>query len=514
LPNGVQPAFDVVVVGSGFGGAITAQRVAEAGKSVVVLERGRRYVPGGFPRDTRDVDRLLWRNPRVRQARGLYDIRFFRGLGAIVASGVGGGSLVYANIHIRPDAVVFDDPRWPRGYDRAALDPYYDKVAAGLQVAPVPASVGLVKRDRYRQAAQQLGRPVFDPDEAVAWTQPPGPGRRACQLCAECEFGCQHGAKHTLDLTYLARAEALGAQVWADRLVTRVVPNLPAGHRVEMENLETGQKSAVIGRRVVLAAGTLGTNELLLRGRAEGWLPNLSARLGQGYSANGDFLGNVQGMSESIEPWRGPDVTSVMRFDDFTLAAPTFSRPVMEALVALGQPPLRRFRALTRPFWRALGWLLPWVFRRGLLARPAPAGTTERAARMTNLFAIGRDNANGRLRLRRGRLELDWDFAGENAALIERMSEAMQQVAAAYGGRLAFVPTWDLFGRILTVHSLGGCRLGETPEQGVVAPNGEVHGHPDLFVADGSVIPTAIGFHPAMTISAVAERIAAHVAGL
>jgi cholesterol oxidase len=508
-----EPAYDVVVVGSGFAGAITALRVAEAGKSVLVLERGRRYSRGGFPRDTRDVDRLLWRSPRVRQGRGLYDIRFFRGLGAIVASGVGGGSLVYANIHIRPDPVVFDDPRWPKGYDRGALDPYYDKVAAGLQVAPLPTTIALAKRDRYRQAAERMGRPVFDPDAAVAWSGSPGPGRSACRLCAECEFGCQHGAKHTLDLTYLARAEALGAQIWPDRLVTRVLPG-PGGHRVEMDDLETGTHSTVIGRRVVLAAGTLGTNELLLRGRAEGWLPGLSPRLGQGYSANGDFLGNVQAMAEPIEPWRGPDVTSVMRFEDFTLAAPTFSRPVMEALVAMGQPPLRRFRALARPFWRALGWLLPWVFRRGLLARPGPAGTTERAARMTNLFAIGRDNANGRLSLRRGRLDLDWDFAGENAGLIERMSAAMREVAAAYGGKLAFVPTWDLFGRILTVHSLGGCRLGETPEQGVVAPTGEVHGQRDLFVADGSVIPTAIGFHPAMTISAVAERIAAHVAGL
>lgn len=507
-------AFDVVVVGSGFAGAITAQRVAEAGKSVVVLERGRHYAPGSFPRDTRDVDRLLWRSPRVRRARGLYDVRFFRGLGAIVASGVGGGSLVYANIHIRPDPVVFDDPRWPRGYDRQALDPYYDKVAQGLSVTPLPETVRLVKRDRYRQVADRMERPVFDPDEAVAWSAPTGPGRRACQLCAECEFGCQHGAKNTLDLTYLARARARGAEVWSDRLVTRVVPQASGGHRVEMQDLENGAASAVIGRRVVLAAGTLGTSELLLRGRAEGWLPSLSPRLGEGYSANGDFLGNVQNVAEPLDPWHGPDVTSVMRFADFTLAAPTFSRPVMEALVALGQPPLRRFRPLARPLWKLVGWLLPWVFRKGLLARPPGPGTTERAARMTNLFAIGRDNANGRLRLRGGKLELDWDFAGENAGLIERMSTAMREVAAAYGGTFGFIPTWDLFGRILTVHSLGGCRLGERPEDGVVAPTGEVHGQRDLFVADGSVIPTAIGFHPAMTISAVAERIAEHVAGL
>src|SRR5271167_2631996 len=153
--------FDAVVIGSGFGGSINALRLAQAGKSVVVLERGKRYEPTTFPRDVRDVDNLLWRYPIRQQAQGLYDVRFFSGIGAVVASGVGGGSLIYANIHIRPDSIVFDDPRWPREINRRSLDPYYDRVQHELQISPLPEDIKLSKRDAYRLAAKKAGRQIF-----------------------------------------------------------------------------------------------------------------------------------------------------------------------------------------------------------------------------------------------------------------------------------------------------------------------------------------------------------------
>src|SRR6185295_17957890 len=132
---------DCIVVGSGFGGSITAARVAQSGKSVIVLERGQRWTHGQFPRNVRDVENLFWRYPHAGRWRGLYDLRAFSGLAALVASGVGGGSLIYANIHIRPDSNVFDDPRWPASVGRRSLDPYYDKVAQMLCVAPIPTRV-------------------------------------------------------------------------------------------------------------------------------------------------------------------------------------------------------------------------------------------------------------------------------------------------------------------------------------------------------------------------------------
>lgn len=506
--------YDAVVVGSGFGGSINALRLSEKGRSVLVLERGRRYRPGEFPRDVRNTEALFWRYPERSRAVGLYDVRFFSGLSAIAASGVGGGSLIYANIHIRPDPIVFQDERWPAGYDRERLDPYYDRVARMLGVAPVPPEKRLAKRDVFRRAAAQMQREVFDPDEAVTWTGDPGSGRRSCQHCAECEFGCQYGAKNTLDFTYLAAAERLGAQVLPRCNVSHVEP-LDGGYRVHFRDLQTGEARHADGRRVVLSAGTLGSTEILLRSRDETrTLPNLSARLGQGYSGNGDFTGSIVGCREELSPWEGPDVTSVMRFFDqapgFTLAAPAFNQRVMEALCGMGQPKLGWLRWMLSPFWPLLQSALPWAFERGLFNKPRKPAAE--ATRMTNAFAIGRDNANGRMALRRGRLDIQWNYSGENQALIQRMIGAMQALAAAYGGTFAPSPTWTLFGRIFTVHSLGGCHLADSPEKGVVSPQGEVFQYPGLFVADGSVIPTSIGFHPVMTISAVAERIAETVA--
>ncbi len=497
--------YDAIVIGSGFGGSINALRLAQAGKSVLVLERGRRYQPGEFPRNVRDTDRLFWQWPAQRDSRGLYEVRFFSGIATVVASGVGGGSLVYANVHIRPDKSVFEQPRWPRAFDLPRLDPYYDRVAGMLRISPVPPDPPLAKRDAFREAARQMGRPIFDPDEAVDWQTCPGVG--------ECEFGCQKGAKNTLDLTYLAEAVRLGATVRAEMNVSHLEP-AEGGYLVHATDVRDGLSTVLSARRVVLCAGTLGTNEILLRSReVTRTLPQLSPRLGHGYSGNGDFLGSIQNARQELSPWVGPDVTSVMRFDGehpFTMAAPGLSHPVVSVLASLGQLDGRWLRWLGWLLWPFMGTLLPWAFRSGFLSRPAAIKGPRAGdpARMTNLFAIGRDNANGTLSLRNGRLDIHWPYARENAALVKAMTEAMREVNRSYGGTFAPLVTWGMFNKILTVHSLGGCHLSDSPETGVVSLQGEVHGYPGLFVADGSVIPTAIGFHPAMTISAVAELIA------
>ncbi|RKH36222.1 GMC family oxidoreductase [Corallococcus sicarius] len=511
---GMATRYDVVVVGSGFGGSITALRLAQAGKSVAVLERGRRYAPGQFPRDVTRADELLWREPSRPQARGLFDVRFLSGIGTVTASGVGGGSLIYANVHVRPDPIVFDHPRWPKGFTREALEPYYDKVARELDVSPFPASIPLRKRDLFQQAAGRMGRPTFDPTEAVSWTKPSGPGRKVCQLCAECEFGCQHGAKNTLDLTYLARAEALGATVWPGLSVSHV-QRVAGGYRVHYRDLATGAKASVEGARVVLSAGALGTVEILLRSRDRArTLPLLSDRLGHGYSGNGDFLGSLQGSREEILPWVGPDVATVMKFFDraprFTMVTATFNKPATTVLAGMGQPKLGPLGGLAAPLWTKLGPLVHAAFAKGLFNKPLSNAVDP--SRTSNLFGIGQDNANGRMGLKGDRLDVEWDYAGENAELVARMMGAMRELASQYGGTFAPLVTWELFRRPFTVHSLGGAHVAESPERGVVSTQGEVFNYPGLFVADGSVIPTSIGFHPVMTISAVSERIAEAVA--
>ncbi len=513
--NGARPTrYDAVVVGSGFGGSIAALRLAEAGKSVLVLERGRRYRPGEFPRDATDVDAVFWDYPRRPRSLGLFDLRFFSGVGVVAASGVGGGSLIYAGIHIRPDPVVFEDSRWPRSIDRGTLDPYYDRVAEMLNFRPVPPELSLPKRNAFHAAAAKAGREVFDPDEAVAWTEAVEPGRGPCRLVAECEFGCQFGAKNTVDLTYLAGAEKLGAVVESNAQVTHL-ERLPQGYAVHHRDVRDGALRRADGPCVVLAAGTLGTNEILLRSRdVARTLPELGPALGRGFSANGDFLGSIQNSDIDLEPWHGPDVTSVIRYFDappqFTLAAPTFNKRVMEVIASLGQPRGRLLRPLAPLLWPRLGGLIRWAFRRGLMSRPARLRGRNAGdpARMTNLFAIGRDSAGGMLRLKGKRLDVDWSYERENRELVERMTAAMVEVADAYGGTFAPLVTWNAFRRILTVHPLGGCQLSDSPRDGVLSPEGQVHGYPGLFVADGSVIPSSIGFHPAHTIAALAERTA------
>lgn len=512
-------SYDAVIIGSGFGGSINACRLAEAGYSTLVLERGRRYRPDQFPRDIEDVDSVFWRYPKHRRSRGLYDVRFHSGICTVAASGVGGGSLIYANIHYRPQPVIFEDQRWPGCFDLETLGPYYDRVEENLGISPVPAQLDLPKRDVFRAAAEKMGREVFDTPQAVSWESVAEPGRQPCQLLAECEFGCPVGAKNTLDFTYLARAEAAGAEVTAERHVTHLSPADGGGWKVHFVDTESGARDSVVGRRVVVAAGTLGTTELLLRSRdVTRTLPDLPRSLGHGYSGNGDFLGSIQNASSDLEPWKGPDVTSVIWFYDadpgFALAAPTFSKPVMEVLASLGQPPTRRRLAALAPWlWKLLPWALPWACKRGLLSRPRrnPAAGAGPPERMTNLFAIGRDNANGVLRLVGERLDIEWDYHRENADLVRRQEEGMQELNEQYGGSYAALASWNLFHKIVTVHNLGGCHLAESPEKGVVSTDGEVFGHPGLYIADGSVIPTAMGCHPVMTISAVSEWIAEKV---
>lgn len=492
---------------------------------MLVLERGRRYAPGDFPRDPRDLDALLWRHRSPARSRGLFEFRTHSGIATITAAGVGGGSLVYASIHYRPHPTVFDDPRWPRAFTPESLEPYYQRVEKELAVQTTPVSLPLPKRDAFHAAARSLGRDSMDTPQAVSWETVHGASaelRAPCRLCCECEFGCNHGAKNTLDFTYLADAEALGAQVSPGYLISHLSPGDRGGWRVHATDLDTGRSSVVTGRRVVVAAGSLGTTELLLRSRdLTRTLPRLPHRLGRGYSGNGDFLGNVQNAAVRLDPWWGPDVTSVMRFDDdpaeprFVLATPTFNQPVITALAAQGQPPTPEWVTRIAPaLWHRLPGLLGFAFASGVLARPPrrPAIGAGPADRFTTIFAIGRDNARGRMVLRDGRLDILWDYAGEHAALIARQREAMQALTDAYGGTYSDFPLYKIFGRTTTVHNLGGCALSEDPERGVVDVDGQVHGHPGLFVADGSVLPTAIGSHPAMTIAAVSEWIADRVA--
>ncbi|MDQ3938774.1 MAG: GMC family oxidoreductase [Chloroflexota bacterium] len=514
--------FDTIVVGSGFGGSIAALRLAESGQRVCVVERGRSYHERDFPRDPFAGQQLLWRHPARRDWTGLYDLRFLSGILTLAAAGLGGGSLIFANVLIRPHARVFDE-RWPSGVDLAGLSPFYGRVESEIGASPLPSGAALAKDSAMEQAVERVGRSdgLVSPPLGVDW--------KACELIAECEFGCPTGAKRTLDQTYLARARALGAEL---RTRTRAIGIEPVrgGYRVTVASVPERQRSVLTAPRVVLAAGTLGTAELLLRARDQhGTLPRLSRRLGERFSGNGDFIGLIVETADPLEPWRGPDVTAVLRaFDQdpgITIATPTFAPPMMAALAGsarLNPAPLRPFGGLLWPVLDDLVHVLLGneVGRRlvrSAIARGLDEPAIEASRHTTAVFAIGRDSGSGRLVLQRKRgarrLDVEWDYPASEAALVTRQQRLLDQLAGAYGGRFLASPMWALARRTGTVHPLGGAIMGQTAEEGVVSPAGEVHGYPGLFVTDASVIPTSIGFHPVLTISANAERIASAIIG-
>jgi cholesterol oxidase len=536
----VTERFDAVVIGTGFGGAVAAARLAQAGRSVLALERGRAWPPGSFPRTPWELGRATW-DPS-EGLHGLYDIWSFHRLDALVASGLGGGSLIYANVILRrPDAWYADegDERWPIG--PGDLEEHLEAVERELGVAEYPWADTTAKTRLFREAADRSGRgwrpvplavsfapsPGAPPESGVAIEEPRtlhGMQRSTCRRVGECDVGCNVGAKNTLDHTYLTAAHRAGAAI---RTLCDVVAFEPAdggdgsegwrvryrvhdaartGHVTEPE--DGAPEREALATRLVLAAGTLGT-QLLLRRNANR-LPGLSPRLGDGVSANGDLLTFAARCAEPLHPHDGPVITSAVEHVDgtggFYLQDAGFPAIGEWMFHALG---------VREDLWEQRRTLLGLVLR-GLrkerdanlsaeLARLAGRGAT--SAHLMPLLGMGRDVADGRLSLdRERRLTCDWAIDGSRA-FFDELLDAARDVTRELGGEL-----WDTalgeLDRIVTVHPLGGCRMGEDAALGVVDGWGAVHGCVGLHVCDGSVMPGAVGANPSLTIAAFAERTA------
>jgi cholesterol oxidase len=499
------------VVGSGFGGAVAACRLAQAGVAVAVLERGRRFEPGGFPRPARGrIDRMLWHEG------GAYDVKALNDILVVQAAGYGGGSLIYANVQMRPPADLFDDG-WPRGLTRSTLDPYYDMVAHMLDIRPIepdPATGDVPTKTRLmEEAATRLGRgaQLFRPNIAVRFEgagEPLTPNRfgalqSGCLHCGECDIGCNVGAKNTLDLNYLAVAESMGADVGTGCEVKRIAPT-EAGFELQFRDHEDGRERTLGARQVFLCLGAVNTTELLLRCRDQhGTLLRLSPRLGSRYSANGDFLALGLGASPPFRGTHGPTITTACIFDRrdgdrriwFAVEDGGYSTYLAHLLPLLS--PIR--------FARLLGHDL-----QARLAHHAErlVSELERDGDATALLLVmGRDSADGTIELAHPhhRLHVRWNTPA-NLPLYASETAACQELLTALGGRLWLAPNWRLLGQPSAAHNLGGCVMAEREEDGVVDPYGNVFGYPGLHVLDGAIIPVALGANPSHTIAAVAER--------
>lgn len=503
--------FDTVVVGSGFGGAVAACRLAQAGVDVAILERGRRWPPGSFPRELSDPEQgWLWAHEQ-----GLYDIRPYPQMLTVTAAGYGGGSLVYANVAMRAPADVFA-AHWPAPYGRDTLDPYYDLAADMLAVRPVPPDprTGQLPPKTRLLAAGGASTGVFLPNLAVTFGSPGRPVRNrfgavqaGCLYCGECDIGCNVGAKNSLDLTYLTLAERHGATVSTRCEVLHLERSPGRGYRIHLrDHGRGGALRSVTAERVVLAAGALGSTAILLRSRDQyQTLPDLPHTLGHGYSGNGDFLAFGHGTTVPVYPDRGPAITTARLVD----AGPEVDRPAWFLVEDGGYSThlARLVLALSPARLAALGLTaVARALREGRHPGPIVAAAAREITDHTVvLLSMGRDHAEGRLSLHGGHLHVDWDAAGDRP-LYAAESDTAADIVRSLGGRLTLPPTWRYLSQPVSVHSLGGCRMGTSPHDGVVDVDGEVFGHPGLYVFDGAILPAATGANPSHTITAVAER--------
>ncbi len=551
--------YDAMVIGSGFGGAVTALRLGQVhGSGVLIVERGKRYPRGSFARSFHGFLDSFWRQkgdsvprpfPLPGESNGVFDLRSYPGMDTLVASGFGGGSLIYAAALIEPSDRSFDK-YWPDSIKKERLAPYFQIVKSllGAQVVPQDRPGRQVSRyDLFRKAADTLGGTFADTAVGIRFEDqdgsiPPtseepsfnsyGARQSPCQYCAECIIGCNYHAKNSLDLNYLYAAEhSYGAEVKTEYQAEKIVPldamgqeNPNAdgafGYHVYLRPLGGQQKEidfeVIRTKKLVLAAGVYGTNELLLRSREiHGSLPRISPRLGQGFSGNGDFLNIVFGVKGDTSSHFGPTITSNTTFPAAANSTVEGSLLIEDMAYPGGSPWLQWITKLFAPRtrrWRRDGESLYQA------ALAASADEHSGSSAMTLLLGMGFDKSDGRMNLSsEGSLHLNWPTKSSKT-LYDRMTDLGRSFKKVWGamGSAPF-PTY-LVGRNFTVHPLGGCALGETVEQGVVDCDpqnfGAVFGYQNLYVADGSIIPSAVGVNPSLTIAALAEMVAQGITGI
>lgn len=534
--DGTAYDYDVLVVGSGFGGSVTALRLAEKGYRVGVLEAGRRWTRDTFPKNSWDLKNYLWA-PKL----GMYGIQRIHLLGNVMVlagAGVGGGSLNYANTLYVPPKPFFDDPQWRDITDwQEELKPYYDQARRMLGVRLNPtmtssdvhlkataermgfgdtfhmAPVGVFFGDGQDADGERKARPgeeVPDPYFGGA-----GPSRKACTECGECMTGCRHGAKNTLNENYLHLAQQAGAVVHPMTTVVSVTDDSRGGYAVA--TLPTDRKRKSGGRtftagRVVLAAGTYGTQTLLHRMKAGGQLPYLSERLGVLTRTNSEGLVGAQtsdrryrkAHGKPVDFTRGVAITSSVHPDADTHIEPVRYGKGSNSMgfMSIYQIPY------TENSSRVLAWLAN-VARHPLLSARAFSKFHWSERTIIGLVMQSLDNSlttylkpkgvgKGMLTARQG-------HGTPNPTQIKCASEAATVLAEEING-FPGSNIGELTGTPATAHFLGGCPIGDSRETGVIDPYHRLYGHPGISVVDGAAVSANLGVNPSLTITAQAER--------
>lgn len=523
---------DVIVIGSGFGGSVMACRLAEQGRRVLVLERGKRWRPEEYPSvSNRD---WFWREGNPDRHHGWIDLRLFGDMSVAAGCGVGGGSLIYANVSIDARPEVFAQG-WPQEITHQALQPHYRKVQQMLAPAHLPERQWTKRTRLMKEAAERLGEGhrfrtvpqaiTFDPDwtyeqddpfnvaRSKTWTNAFGQQQGTCIHCGNCDIGCQVQAKNTLDLNYIPQAERHGAEVRALHHVRNIAPLAGRdGYQVSYRDLASGRDGMVSARNVVVAAGSIGSTELLLKCRdRDRTLRQLSPMLGKRWSANGDFVTPAFYRNREVSPTQGPTISACIDFLDGSHG----NRPVF--IEDGGFPDV--VGNLLEKLGRS--WLGRWQLRRlGLVPGGLMAAVRNRDPldHVMPWFGQSRDESNGELYLgrpwfapwRRDQLKMSWDYR-PNEAVMQAINGLHVRLSEATGGVPVTPPTWSVLRNLITPHPLGGCAMAASAADGVVDHTGAVFGHPGLYVADGAIVPTSLGTNPSKTIAALAERAVEYV---
>ncbi|MFF9125984.1 GMC oxidoreductase [Streptomyces sp. NPDC014889] len=529
--------YDVIVVGSGFGGSVSALRLTEKGYRVGVLEAGRRFTRATLPKNSWDLKNYLWA-PKL----GMYGIQRIHLLGNVMVlagAGVGGGSLNYANTLYVPPEAFFDDPQWRDITDwQDELGPYYDQARRmlGVRLNPTttPSDVHL------KAAAQRMGfgdtfhmAPVgvffgdgedadgatrAKPGERVAdpYFGGAGPDRGACTECGECMTGCRHGAKNTLNENYLYLAEKAGAVVHPMTTVVSVTDDSRGGYAVA--TLPTGNRKKGAGRlftarRVVLAAGTYGTQTLLHRMRVSGLLPRISCRLGELTRTNSEALVGAQTDDRRYRKATGKPRADFTRGVAITSSVhPDGNTHIEPVRYGKGSNAMGSLSILQVPYAEGSSRVAAWLAnaaRHPVLVLRSLSNRRWSERTIIGLVMQSLDNSlttylkpagvgKGLLTARQG-------HGAPNPQQIRAATEGAGALAAEING-FAGSNVGELMGTPLTAHFLGGCPIGASPETGVIDPYHRLYGHPGISVVDGAAVSANLGVNPSLTITAQAER--------
>jgi len=544
--------YDILVVGSGYGGAVASSRLARAGRQVCLLERGCEILPGDFPNSIASAkDQFQLNTPMgpMGNPKGLYDIKVNEDLNALVGCGLGGTSLINANVALEFKKNVFNQNSWPTQYRRGDfLEKYYELARAMLGANPYPRD-DLNKLKALEQSARSMGLDFYKPPINVTFEDRINAfdvEQRACTNCGDCCSGCNYGSKNTTQMNYLPDAHNHGATIVCEARVERLEKLADQQWQLQVTDLsgDTATPRALTANIVILSAGTFGSTEILLRSRKENVL-EFSSQLGKRLSGNGDVLGfgynNYWARDEEKKPrpvygvgmaaatapkaaFPGPCITGIIdNRDSVSLEqGRVIEEGVIPGALAMALPPTFFFAGAQ--YANFLHYGMQQAAERledasslgnaiandpGSLVSLAYSGTVSRTQ---TYLIMSYDDSGGTLHLdKNGNIRASWADVGRSKCIRDD-NAALQDACLGIMGQFIPNPMWSepLDYKIITVHPLGGCCMGDDANRGAVSPQCEVFSadggvHDGLYVMDGAVVPTAGAVNPLLTISAIAE---------